>query len=163
MTEQNDLTVPLSDLVETMQISNRIVLFVLEHIKPEQLGTRPQNKGRTVGEMLAHLHNNRLLWLEVADKTLFAAQTKLSKEDALDKDKLTQALQASIEAVNTVVEKAVASRGRVKGFKPHPTAFVGYLIAHDFYHLGEIGIWLAQSGFPLEQKVAYGLWEWGVR
>ena len=163
MATENDLTIPANDLLQTVQISNRIVLYVLEHITPEQLGTRPQNKGRTVGEMLAHLHNNRLLWLEVADKTLFASQTKLSKDDALDKDKLTQALQASAEAVSLLVQKTVASRGRVKGFKPHTTAFVGYLIAHDFYHLGEIGIWLAQSGFPLEQKVAYGLWEWGVR
>lgn len=160
---EEELTIPAEDLLGTWQISNRVVLYVLTQITPEQLGARPQNKGRTVGEMLAHLHNTRLLWLEVADKSLHASQTKLSKEEALDKDKLTQALQASAEAMTTLVQRAVASRGRVKGFKPHPTAFVGYLIAHDFYHLGEVGIYLAQSGFPLDQKTAFGMWEWGVR
>ncbi len=36
-------------------------------------------------------------------------------------------------------------------------AFVGYLVAHDGYHWGEIGIALAQSGRPLDRKVAYGM------
>lgn len=26
-----------------------------------------------------------------------------------------------------------------------------------------IGIILAQSGHPLEKKIAYGMWEWGTR
>ena len=30
--------------------------------------------------------------------------------------------------------KAVASGGKVKGFKPHATAFLGYLISHESQH-----------------------------
>jgi hypothetical protein len=53
--------------------------------------------------------------------------------------------------------------GKIKGFKPHPHAFASYLIAHEHYRLGEIGVALTQSGYPLDKKTAFGMWEWGVR
>ncbi|MDQ6694251.1 MAG: hypothetical protein M3014_07495 [Chloroflexota bacterium] len=55
------------------------------------------------------------------------------------------------------------SGGKIKGFKPHAVAFLGYMIAHESYHHGEIGLLLGQMGHPLDKKVAYGLWKWGVR
>ena len=54
-------------------------------------------------------------------------------------------------------------KGTIKGFKPHVPAFLGYLIAHESYHHGEIGIALNEIGYPLDRKTAFGLWEWGVR
>ena len=59
--------------------------------------------------------------------------------------------------------QSIAAGGKVKNFKPHVTAFLGYMISHESYHRGEIGIVLAQSGYPLDQKISYGMWEWGVR
>jgi uncharacterized damage-inducible protein DinB len=40
---------------------------------------------------------------------------------------------------------------------------MGYLISHESYHRGEIGIILTQAGYKLDQKIAYGMWEWGKR
>jgi uncharacterized damage-inducible protein DinB len=37
------------------------------------------------------------------------------------------------------------------------------MISHESYHRAEIGIILTQSDHPLDKKVAYGMWEWGVR
>ncbi|HEV3260331.1 MAG TPA: DinB family protein [Gemmataceae bacterium] len=58
--------------------------------------------------------------------------------------------------------KHVPGRRR-KGFKPHVVAFLGYLISHESHHRGQIGWALKNSGHPLDQKTAYGLWEWGMR
>jgi uncharacterized damage-inducible protein DinB len=44
-----------------------------------------------------------------------------------------------------------------------PGRTVGYLCAHEGYHRGEIGVILHQAGDKLDQKTAFGLWEWGVR
>lgn len=63
---------------------------------------------------------------------------------------------------NPAIERAEAG-GRIKGFKPSVTAFVGYLISHESYHQGDIGVRLTESGFPLEKKTNFGMWEWGVR
>lgn len=32
-----------------------------------------------------------------------------------------------------------------------------YLIVHEWYHIGEICMVLKQAGYPLDDKVAYGL------
>ena len=51
----------------------------------------------------------------------------------------------------------------MKGFKPHITAFLGYIIAHESHHRGQIALSLKQAGHALDRKVGYGIWEWGVR
>ena len=53
--------------------------------------------------------------------------------------------------------------GKIKGFKPHAVAFLGYLIAHESHHRGQVGWTLKNSDHPLNKKTAFGLWEWGVR
>lgn len=150
-------------LGDTWRIHARINLYLLEAIAPEALSARSSSgKGRTAGGMLAHLHNVRLMWLELTPD-LVKGLAKIEKEQADDKKRLRQALQASAAGIERLIAAAVAAGGKVKGFKPHVTGFVGYAIAHESYHHGEIGLVLGQAGHPLDKKVAYGMWEWGVR
>ena len=150
-------------LAETWNINNRINLYMLEAIAPEALSGVSTSKGRNVGEQFAHMHNVRLMWLEAAAKDLMDGLAKVEKESALDKDLLRRSLEVSGKAIETLINRSEAAGGKVKGFKPHATAFLGYLCAHEGYHRGEIGIILHQSGHKLDQKIAYGIWEWGVR
>jgi uncharacterized damage-inducible protein DinB len=150
-------------IADTWNINNRINLYMLEAIPPEALSGLPTSKGRNVGEQFAHMHNVRLMWLEAAAKDLMDGLAKIEKADALDKDLLKQSLELSGTAIETLLNRSAAAGGKVKGFKPHVTAFLGYLCAHEGYHRGEIGIILNQAGYKLDQKVAYGIWEWGSR
>ena len=59
------------------------------------------------------------------------------------------------------VFRRAGETGKVKSFKRSPETFLGYLIAHEGYHQGEIGMVLAQTGHRLPKEVAYGIWEWG--
>lgn len=152
-----------TQLIDTWNIHNRINLYVLGAIADEALTGVPASKGRSVAEEIAHIHNVRLMWLQSAAPELMAGQAKIEKEQAANKALLARSLEESGRAIADLLAKAVESGGRVKGFKPHATAFLGYLISHESYHLGAIGIILAQSGHPLDKKVAYGMWEWGVR
>jgi uncharacterized damage-inducible protein DinB len=149
-------------LIDAWRIGGTVVQFVLAAIAPESLGDRGASKGRSVGEMIAHIHNVRLMWLQSAAPALLAGLAKIEKDAAGDKIGLDTALTASAAAIAAMLEGAIAA-GRVKGFKPHPSAFVGYLIAHESYHLGEIGVALQQSGHALDKKTAFGMWEWGAR
>lgn len=150
-------------LIETWRIHNRINLYLLDAIAPEALVGASPLKGRGVGEQFAHMHNVRLMWLQSAAPDLLEGLAKIEKEQATDKDLLRRSLEASGEAIAVLLDKGIAAGGKIKGFKPHATAFLGYMISHESYHRGEVGILLTQAGYRLDNKVAYGMWEWGVR
>jgi uncharacterized damage-inducible protein DinB len=148
-------------LVETWQINNRVDLYLLDAIPEEQLADILSSKGRDVGKQFAHIHNVRLMWLKSAAPDLNEKQTKL--EDNVTKGFLKTRLTESGLAIEALISRAVESGGKVKGFKPHITAFVGYLLAHDAHHRSQIVLALKQSGHKIDQKAGYGLWEWGSR
>ena len=150
-------------LLDTWNIHNRINLYLLQAIPPEALDGVPASKGRSVGEMFAHVHNVRLMWLQAAAPELMDNLTKVEKERAADKALLHRSLEESGKVMEGLLRNAMQTGGKIKGFKPHAVAFLGYLISHESYHVGEIAMTLTQSGHPLDKKTAYGIWEWGVR
>lgn len=153
---------PEKEIIDTWNINNRINLYLLDAIPAEALNDISASKGRTVAQQFAHLHNVRLMWLKVSGPELIQGIDKVEKEATADKKLLTRSLKESGKAMEALFKKAVAE-GRVKGFKPHVTAFLGYVLAHESQHRGQIALSLKQSGHALEKKVAYGIWEWGVR
>ena len=90
-------------LLETWQIHNRINLYLLNAVAEEHLQDKAANKGRTVGEQFAHLHNVRLMWLQQAAPELLEGLAKLEK-DALSKVLLADALTKSGTAINALLD-----------------------------------------------------------
>ena len=152
-----------NQIFDTWNINNRINLYLLEAIPPDALKDFSASKGRSVAEQIAHLHNVRLMWLKSAGPELMEGLDKIEKEAAADKKLLSRRLKESGKAMETLLKKSLENGGRIKGFKPHVTAFLGYVIAHESHHRGQIALSLKQSGHTLDKKVAYGIWEWGVR
>lgn len=151
-----------NQLIETFEINNRINLYLLDAIPESHLKDQSASKGRNVGEQFAHIHNVRLMWLKVSAPDLLETQTKIEKENAGNKKLLAKSLKESGKAMKTLFERATEA-GKVKGFKPSPTAFLGYVVAHDAHHRGQILLCLKQSKHPIDKKIQYGIWEWGVR
>jgi len=151
----------MDPIIETWQIHNRINLYLLESITDEALVAQSASKGRTVGQQFAHIHSVRLMWLKVAAPGLLEGLPKIEKE-GISRAGLNEALRLSENAVSQLFESAAAT-GKIKGFKPHATAFLGYLISHESHHRGQIMLSLKQSGHMVDQKTQYGLWEWGAR
>jgi uncharacterized damage-inducible protein DinB len=153
---------PEKEIIDTWNINNRINLYMLEAIPTEALSDVSASKGRNVAQQFAHLHNVRLMWLKVSGPELMEGLEKVEKEQEADKKMLIRSLKESGKAMEALFKKAV-KEGKVKSFKPHPTAFLGYVLAHESHHRGQIALSLKQSGHTLDKKIAYGIWEWGVR
>jgi uncharacterized damage-inducible protein DinB len=154
-------------LIDTWTINNRINLYMLDAIEDAALPCVGGIGGRSVAAQFAHIHNVRLMWLDSAAPELLEQVSKIATKTKADKDAITrqglaQALEASGHALESLLRQGLAA-GRIKGFKPHAAAFLGYLVAHESYHRAEVGIILTECGHPLPDKISYGLWEWGVR
>ena len=146
----------------TWQIHNRINLYLLEAIPEEHLGAVSASKGRSAGEQLAHMHNVRLMWLKVSAPELMEGLEKVEKEAAQSKQTLHDAFVKSGIAIEQLLEKGFRDN-KIKGIKPYPMTFLGYLIAHEAHHRGQLTMTLKQAGHNLDKKILFGMWEWGTR
>lgn len=151
-----------TQLLETWRIHNRINLYLLTAIQPEALADCPTKKGRNVGDQFAHLHNVRMMWLSTAAPDLVREMEKIEKGTEASLDELQAALVESGNAMETLLQRGLVT-GKIKGFKPHVAAFLGYVISHESHHRGQIMLTLKLAGHLVDKKVQFGLWEWGTR
>jgi hypothetical protein len=66
-------------------------------------------------------------------------------------------------ALHALLEQALARGGHVRDFKPDVVGFLGYCLAHEAHHRGQICLLARQLGRPLPQAAGFGLWEWKKR
>ena len=154
----------LDDLLDTWRIHNRINLFLLDVIGAEDLQAKTEGYSRSVAGIFAHIYSVRRAWIEPSAPDLLENLPKLSAKTkhelaAINHEILKQAFVASGEAIEILFERGFA-KGKISGFKPHPTAFFAYLIAHEAHHRGEIGLILSQTGHPLSKDIDYAMCNW---
>lgn len=150
-------------IIDTWEINNRLDLYLLDSIAEDHMSDALSSKGRDVAKQFAHMHNVRLMWLKAAAPDLNEKQSKIENDAVVDKALLKDRLSQSAKAISELLSRAVDNGGKVKGFKPHVIGFLGYLIAHDSHHRSQVILALKQSGHKVDQKIGYGLWEWGSR
>jgi len=151
-----------AQLAETWRIHDRINRYLLDAIHPDALSATGLTKGRSVAEQFAHIHNVRLMWIKEGAPDLLDGLQKIEKGAPADHPLLRAALDSSAAAIETMLARALET-GKLRGFKPHPVGFLGYLVSHESHHRGQIAVALKGAGHPLDKKTAFGLWEWGVR
>ena len=148
-------------VVNAFNINDRINRYLIENLPAEAWTAKPPDgKGRTIAAIVAHMHNVRLMWLKAAKTEEVPEQ--LDKATVTPADAI-QALERSAATLSGTIKGAMDGDGRIKNFRPDVAAFVGYLIAHDAHHRGQIAMLARQVGHPLPQKAMFGMWEWGSR
>lgn len=152
----------MNQLIDTWAISHRMNEFLLTGIKQEHLADLPTPKGRSVGAQFAHMHNVRLLWIKASAPDLLPQSVKIDTDKPITKKILLDGFEKSTDQISELLKRGFET-GRIKGFKPHPEAFLGYIIAHEAHHRGQIILTLKQNGHLPDKKILFGLWEWGVR
>jgi uncharacterized damage-inducible protein DinB len=149
-------------LLESFDVNEKANQLLLSNISEAAWkADSPTGKGRCIADIAAHIHHVRLMWLSAADKTA-KVPAKLDSETAT-REQVQAALKASAAAIGKLLTTALEDpSGKVPNFRPDVVNFVGYMIAHDSHHRGQIAMLARQVGHPVPPKVAFGLWEWGT-
>lgn len=142
-------------LADTWLLNNRVNLMLLNQLNTQQFAYTANARARSIGDQLAHLHNVRAMWLEVTSKI---SLDKIEKGCATN-ERVSQCLRTSGEAMAQVFAQAESS-GKVRGFQRGPAAFLGYLLAHEAHHRGQIILHLKQAKMPVDKMFGFSLWEW---
>lgn len=150
----------VSAVLHAFDTNEKVNQFMLDNMPAEAWRAEPPNgKGRTAAAIVAHIHNVRVMWLKAAAKG-----SKIPEQLERDKVTITEAkkgLSESHAALRALIEAAINSDGRIKGFKPDVASFLGYLFAHDAHHRGQVMMLARQTGHALPQSAQFGMWEWG--
>ena len=145
-----------TDLVDSWHLNNKATLYLLEQIHTEWLPAKLLGQGRSIGEQFVHINNIRSFWIgKVGEKQ----DLKIAKKYAKDKGMLSKALNHSASKMtDSLVE--VFDAEKIKGYKPHPIAFLCQMIAHESHHRGQIMMTITRNDFPIDKSVNFGLWNW---
>ncbi len=151
---------PIAAILRALTINNRITDYLVQNLDAKAWRAEPPGgKGRNVAAIVAHIHNVRVMWLKAAKGKVPAQLDRLT----VTVPQARKGLAESHAALEQLVDAALKSDGRIHGFKPDVAAFIGYLIAHDAHHRGQISQLARQVGCPISQSAMFGMWEWGKR
>jgi len=145
-------------LAETWLLNHRVNLRLLAHLTEEQLAWATHSRARSIADQFAHLHNARIMWLEPRAPQVAGRLRKIEK-GAATRAELERALTESAEAIAAMLAEAERT-GKLKSARRGPLAFLGYALAHEGHHRGQIILHLKQAKMPIDSMVGFSLWEW---
>jgi uncharacterized damage-inducible protein DinB len=159
-------------LLENFAVNNAMNQLIMTHLDPRAwratLAKTDNHEGRTLADIFAHMHNNRLSWikrsaphlkcpapLDPARCTIKQARTAHRQSAARCREMLQDVLSGGASRrIKTF------SRGSWAPRWPAGATMFSYMFAHDAHHRGQISMLARQLGYCLPEEAAYGIWRW---
>jgi uncharacterized damage-inducible protein DinB len=141
--------------------------MVIENLDPAAWRSKPPGKTRTIAAIFTHIHNVRTKWIRLTAPHLKVPR-QLHRAQCTPKQARTGLAESAARCAEMLGEALGRNGDRVKKFhrdgwaKPWPIGveMLCYMISHEAHHRGQVFMLAHQLGFPLPQKVGYGIWNW---
>lgn len=149
-----------SQLLATWRIHNQILLFLLTKIPKRGLNAVPTgSKGRDVVAQFAHIIRVRVGWLQYHRTGERVSGIRYNKKHPPSRAKLAADIRSSGRAIELFLKDSFTDRIRPRMFGRNTVRWIGYLVAHESHHRGQILLAVKQSGLRLPQQVTLdGMW-----
>jgi len=132
-------------------------VFLLECLTPEQWEAEGDS-AKPIRSQFAHIHNVRLMWLKMSDKSLVGPLEQADRRKGTQAE-IRTALLGSAAAIARMLHGAGSPEGTIKGFGRSAVAFLTSSVAHEAYHRGQIELLLRQAGIELDDQHMLRLWD----
>ncbi len=144
----------LDALLDSWDRNNTILTNLVGAIGDDALELRPMDGSPSIGELFAHIHYVRLVFVE-EDAPEFAQPLPAGEwRIERDRSRLTGMLNESAAAVREAVRGRLEAGRAMNLHYDHPILMLQHLIWHEGYHHGQIKLTLKLAGSPLDNKVA---------
>jgi uncharacterized damage-inducible protein DinB len=156
-------------LIAAWRTSHRVTVYLVENLPPALWPkTLPGSPRRTVRMIAAHLHNARCMWIKTMGARHGIAVPRRVDGRAVRPAELLRALPRSSEGIVRLIRLGVAHGGSVpraawQNFPTDLAHFLGYFVAHEAHHRGQLVMLARQLGHRLPPGVTGGLWQWSQR
>jgi uncharacterized damage-inducible protein DinB len=147
-------------MLATWARHNDILLFLLDAIPSAGLTAVPTgSRGRTVALQFFHVNRVRVGWLHYHLTGERPQIERADKERPPTAAALRRDLTRSGQDVAAFLARAFRGEAKPRMFGGDAVRWMGYLIAHESHHRGQILLALKQNGQRLPERIALqGLW-----
>jgi len=159
-------------ILNAWKTNNRVTVFLIEQLPAELWqATLPGAPRRTVRMLAGHIHNTRCMWINTLGKEHGIAAPRRVNRYRLKRKDLIPALDRSSTGILNLLRFGCDQGGSI----PATASYVwrnlpldgghvlGYFIAHEGHHRGQIVMLARQLGCRLPADVTAGLWQWSRR
>jgi uncharacterized damage-inducible protein DinB len=159
-------------VLDTWRTSNRLTVYLIERLPRELWACAiPGAPRRTIRMIAGHLHNSRCMWIKTLGRELGIPVPPGVDRHRVGRKELIPALRQSSCGILRLLTLGCEQGGRI----PPASTYIwrnlpldvghvlGYFVAHEAHHRGQIVLVARALGYRLPSSVTAGLWQWTTR